>query len=47
VTTPAGPTGDWHDEDEAEDVWADSPCSWPIEDDEESEDDEDDEMQTV
>ena len=38
MTSPAGSTGDWHDEDE--DVWADSPCSWPIEDDKDSEDDE-------
>jgi hypothetical protein len=38
VTTPAGQPDDWHDV--ADDEWADSPCSWPIEDDEESENDE-------
>jgi hypothetical protein len=35
---PTGPPDDWYDD---EDVWLDSPCSWPIEDDEPAEDDED------
>lgn len=32
MTEPAGPPADWYDPDE--DEWADSPCSWPIEEDE-------------
>jgi hypothetical protein len=32
VTTPAELPDDWYDPDE--DEWADSPCSWPIEEDE-------------
>jgi hypothetical protein len=40
MTTSAELPDDWYDPDE--DEWADSPCSWPIEDDE-GEDDEDDE----
>jgi hypothetical protein len=40
-TEPTGPPDDWYHTDDA---WPDSPCSWPIEDDEEGEDyDEEDE----
>jgi hypothetical protein len=28
---PAGPPGDWYDDED--DIWSDSPCSWPIEED--------------